>query len=149
MTSSSSMLPGLPVGRRTGETVTAPDGSEVRLLLGEAQGATRCSVVSVRISAGAVSRPVRHRTVEEVWYVTAGAGEVWRAPPGAMAEDIPPVAVTAGDALAIPAGWVFQFRSDAGAELEFLCVTMPPWPGMSEAEPAPEGGRWAATLDAP
>ena len=138
-----------PVGRRSDDVIIAPDGSEVRLLLTDEHGATRCSVVEVTIGAGQTSRAVVHRTVEEAWYVLSGAGEVWRCPPGAPAAEVPPVRVTAGDALVIPTGWAFQFRADAGSELRFVCVTMPAWPGMDEAVDAPQGGLGAATLAPP
>ena len=139
-----------PTARRTPQSITAPDGSAVHLLLDHQHGATQCSVVEVVLPAGAVSRPVRHRTVEEVWYVLAGAGAVWRCPPDVDPQDAPAVAVAPGDALVIPTGWAFQFRADAGADLRFLCVTMPPWPGMDEAEPAPQpGGLGAPTLPHP
>ena len=139
-----------PTARRTPQPVTAPDGSAVHLLLDGRHGATRCSVVEVALPAGAVSRPVRHRTVEEVWYVLDGAGAVQRCPPGADPSDAPAMAVSPGDALVIPTGWAFQFRADADSDapLRFLCVTMPPWPGMDEAESAhqPPGGLGAPTL---
>lgn len=135
-----------PTGNRDGGSVVAPDGSVVHLLLTEEHGATRCSMVEVNIAAGEASRPVRHRTVEEVWYVIAGAGEVWRCPPGGSIEETHPAAVAQGDALTIPTGWAFQFRALATAELRFICVTMPPWPGMDEAIAMAEGGRWTATL---
>ena len=151
-----------PVGRRSGAAITAPDGSAVRLLLTEAHGATRCSMVEVSIPAGAVSRPVRHRTVEEVWYIIAGRGRVWRCPPDLPAAIAAPVAVAAGDAIVIPTGWAFQFAADgndasagdadAGAGgLRFICVTMPPWPGMDEAEilPPASGGLGPPTLSPP
>ena len=138
-----------PVGRRSGEVISAPDGSEVRLLLTGDHGATRCSVVEVTIAAGEVSRPVRHRTVEEAWYVLSGAGEVWRCPPGVAATEVLPVKVTAGDALVIPTGWAFQFRAEAGSDLRFVCVTVPAWPGMDEAQDVAEGGLGPATLPSP
>ncbi len=47
---------------------TAPDGSEVRLLATTARG----SMAHFRLPAGAVSKAVAHRTVEEVWYFTGG-----------------------------------------------------------------------------
>ena len=125
--------------------ITAPDGSQVRLLLTDEHGATRCSVVEVSIAAGQASRPVRHRTVEEAWYVVAGAGQVWRCPPGASPGDVAPVAVAPGDALTIPTGWAFQFRAGPDEALRFICVTMPPWPGMDEAVAVAEGA-WPATL---
>ena len=142
-----------PTARRTTESLTAPDGSAVHLLLDDRHGAARCSMVEVNIPPGAVSRPVRHRTVEEVWYVLDGAGAVWRCPPDADPQDAAAVAVGPGDALVIPTGWAFQFRADADAAagLRFLCVTMPPWPGMDEAEilPPASGGLGIPTLPPP
>ncbi len=135
-----------PIGYLTEDSLLAPDGSTVRLLLDVRHGATACSMVEVSIPPGGVSRPVRHRTVEEAWYVVSGAGEVWRCPPDALPADIPPVSVTPGDALVIPVGWAFQFRAYPGGPLRFLCVTMPPWPGMDEAERVDEGGLGEPTL---
>ena len=135
-----------PVGRYSDEIITAPDGSTVHLMLDARHGATACSMVEVSIPPGAVSRPVRHRTVEEAWYVVSGAGEVWRCPPDALPADIPPVPVTPGDALVIPVRWAFQFRAYPGGPLRFLCVTMPPWPGRDEAEPVNEGELGEPTL---
>lgn len=138
-----------PAGRASGDHIVAPDGSQVRLLLTDEHGATRCSVVEVTIGAGETSRPVVHRTVEEAWYVLSGAGEVWRCPPGVAPTEVPPVRVTAGDALVIPVGWGFQFRAEVGWGMQFVCVTMPAWPGMDEAVEAPEGGLGEPTLDPP
>lgn len=138
--------PILPVGRTTAESITAPDGSQVRLLLTDQHGATRCSVVEVSIPAGHASRPVRHRTVEEAWYVVEGSGEVWRCPPDAPPADVAPMAVAPGDALVIPTGWAFQFRAGPDEALRFICVTTPPWPGMDEAVEVPDAGPWPATL---
>jgi len=135
-----------PVGKTAGDFIVAPDGSQVRLLLTDEHGATRCSVVEVTIGAGEVSRPVRHRTVEEAWYVVSGTGDVWRCPPGLPVRQVLPVRVTAGDALVIPMGWDFQFRADADSEMRFVCVTMPAWPGMDEAVKVPEGGLGEPTL---
>lgn len=106
-------------------------------------------MVEVTIGAGQTSRPVRHRTVEEAWYILAGSGEVWRSPPGATAHEVSPVKVAAGDALVIPRGWGFQFRAEAGSDMRFVCVTMPAWPGMDEAVEVPEGGLGEPTLVPP
>lgn len=138
-----------PIGRRSDEAIFAPDGSEVRVLLGEENGATRCSVVEVAISAGAVSRPVRHRTVEEVWYVVEGEGAVWRCPPDTPPSAVAPVSVTPGDALTIPTGWSFQFKAGSRVGLRFICVTIPAWPGMDEAGEVGEGGLGPPTLAPP
>jgi mannose-6-phosphate isomerase-like protein (cupin superfamily) len=127
-----------PVGRAApAPDVIAPDGSEVRVLADAAHGATRASLCEVRLPPAAVSRPVRHRSVEEIWHVIAGPGQVWRCPPGGAAE---PIDVEAGDTLVIPRGWSFQFRAAPDRELRFLCYTSPPWPGPDEAEPAPGSG---------
>jgi mannose-6-phosphate isomerase-like protein (cupin superfamily) len=136
--------PPLPIGRaRSGPDTQAPDGSEIRLLATTREGARGASLCEVRIPPGAVSRPVRHLSVEEIWHVTGGRGRVWRCPPGARAE---PVEVVPGDTLVIPAGWAFQFSAEKGAELRFLCYTCPPWPGAEEALPADPGGIGPPTL---
>jgi mannose-6-phosphate isomerase-like protein (cupin superfamily) len=134
----------LPIGRaaRAPDTL-APDGSEIRLLATSEHGATRASLCEVTLAAGAISRPVRHRTVEEIWHVTAGRGRVWRCPPGAAAE---PVEVSAGDTLVIPRGWAFQFTASADTALTFLCYTSPPWPGPEEAEPVEAGALGTPTV---
>ena len=98
-----------PVGRAArAPDALAPDGSEIRLLATEIHGATRASLCEVRLRAGAVSRPVRHRSIEEIWHVTAGRGRVWRCLPGQEAQL---VEVTVGDTLVIPTGWDFQFSA--------------------------------------
>jgi len=112
----------------------APDGSEIYFKVGDAE---RASLVEVRLAPGLVSRPVRHRTVEEIWYFVAGRGRVWRRPPGGEGETRE---VGPGDALRIPTGWEFQFAAGDAAELRFACFTSPPWPGPEEAEPVPQGG---------
>jgi mannose-6-phosphate isomerase-like protein (cupin superfamily) len=124
----------------------APDGSEIRLLLTNEQGATRASVCEVRLPAGEVSQPVSHRTVEECWYVLSGSGEVWRCPPEQESSACPPVSVSPGDALVIPTGWHFQFRAASGSDLRFLCFTSPPWPGAEEAAATDVGGLGPPTV---
>ena len=135
-----------PLGRRSDGVIIAPDGSEVRLLLTEEHKATRCSAVEVSIGPGAVSRVVRHRTVEEAWYVVEGEGEVWRCAPDQIVTKTPPVRISAGDALVIPTGWAFQFRAAADVGFRFICVTVPAWPGMDEAVDVAEGGPWPPSL---
>ena len=136
-----------PAGRRAAAPdAIAPDGSEIRLLIDERHSATRSSLVEVTLAAGQVSRPVYHRTVEEVWYILEGRGQVWRCPPGAAPESCPPLEVAPGEALVIPVGWRFQFRAAGGGPLRFLCHTTPPWPGEGEAAAAPPGGLGAATV---
>jgi mannose-6-phosphate isomerase-like protein (cupin superfamily) len=138
------MLTPPPAGRASREPDTiAPDGSEIRLLATLAHGATRASLCEVRLGPGAVSRPVSHRSVEEIWYVLEGRGHIWRCPPGARTE---PVEVSPGDSLVIPTGWRFQFRAAPSGPLRFLCYTSPPWPGPDEALPAAPGALGEPTV---
>jgi len=136
-----------PVGRRSlASDATAPDGSEIRLLIGQRHGAAHASMVEVLLPSGQVSRPVWHRNVEEVWYVLEGCGQVWRCAPDDDPRKISPVWVNAGDALTIPVRWTFQFSAPDDVALLFLCVTVPPWPGEDEAQLADYGGLGLATV---
>jgi mannose-6-phosphate isomerase-like protein (cupin superfamily) len=136
-----------PLGRRSQQPdATAPDGSEIRLLVDERHQATKASLVEVTLPAGKVSHPVWHQTVEEIWYVLEGQGQVWRCPPDYESTAVEPVPVNPGDALTIPTGWYFQFSADAAAPLRFLCYTCPPWPGEDEAQPAEQGGLGEGTV---
>ena len=124
--------------RRVAYDDIAPDGSEIRFLVGPAEAATKAGLCEVTLPAGEVSQPVWHHTVEEIWYVLDGDGEVWRSQPDQT--DAVPVKVSPGDALVIPTGSYFQFAASKTAPLRFLCYTSPPWSGASDAKPAPRGG---------
>ena len=103
----------------------APDGSEIRLL-GAVRGG---SVVHCTLPPGRTSLAVRHQTVEEIWYVLGGRGQVWRRQgPREEVVDVEP-----GVALTIPLGVDFQFRTMGSEPLRFVIVTIPPWPGAEEA----------------
>jgi mannose-6-phosphate isomerase-like protein (cupin superfamily) len=84
--------------------------------------------------------------VEEVWYVLEGAGKIWRCPPDAAPETVPPVDISTGNSLVIPTGWSFQFSAGPDGPLRFLCHTTPPWPGETEALPVEHGGLGEATV---
>ncbi len=111
-------LPDLP-------DVVAPDGSDVRILPQLAGG----SMAHFTLASGVTARPVRHRTVEEIWFVVSGRGDMWRA----TDEREETVALQPGVALTIPVGTRFQFRASGGEPLTIVAVTMPPWPGDDEA----------------
>lgn len=114
------------------EYIEAPDGSEIRpLVLVEGASVAHCT-----LPAGAVSRPVRHRTVTEVWYFTEGEGQVWRKQ--GDREEV--VDVVPGTCLSIPVGASFQFRATGEGPLRFVLATLPPWPGDDEA--VPTEGHW-------
>jgi mannose-6-phosphate isomerase-like protein (cupin superfamily) len=118
--------------------VVAPDGSEVRVLLGLSGG----GLAQFSMAAGETSVAVRHRTVEEIWYVVSGQGQMWRR----LGDDEETVALSAGDCLTIPVGAHFQFRALGRQPLVAIGVTMPPWPGDGEAIECE--GPWAPTLPA-
>jgi mannose-6-phosphate isomerase-like protein (cupin superfamily) len=124
MTDSSVAHPTLAL--RDAPTVTAPDGSTVRVLLATDRG----SVAQFELEAGRTSLAVRHRTVEEIWTVVQGRGEMWRRSPAGDSV----VALEPGTCLVIPVGTSFQFRSAGPGTLVVVAVTMPPWPGPAEAE---------------
>ena len=137
-----------PSRRAAVADAVAPDGSEIRLLLDERHGDGRGSMVEATLPPGQVSRPVYHRTVAEMWYILEGYGQVWRCPPDTDPAGVEPMTVQPGDALTIPVGWRFQFSAaaDSAAGLRFLCITIPPWPGAGEAQPAAYGGLGPTTI---
>lgn len=113
-----------------GYDVLAPDGSEIRFLPQLKGG----SMVHCTLPPGGVSLAVTHRTVEELWYVLGGSGELWRRQDGI--EEVTPL--VPGTAHTIPLGAHFQFRNPGTEPLTFVIVTMPPWPGMDEAVRVPD-----------
>jgi mannose-6-phosphate isomerase-like protein (cupin superfamily) len=115
---------------------TAPDGSDVRVLLQLRGG----SVAHFELAAGLTSRAVVHRSVEEIWFFLTGRGEMWRKLN--QREEVVPV--ESGVCLTIPVGTHFQFRSLGPEPLAAIGVTMPPWPGEGEAYEV--AGRWTPTV---
>jgi mannose-6-phosphate isomerase-like protein (cupin superfamily) len=116
-------------------TVVAPDGSDVRVLLGLAGG----GMAEFELAPGRVSGAITHRTVDEIWYVLSGRGEMWRRQDSR--DEI--VALEPGVCLTIPQGTHFQFRALGDTPLRVLGVTMPPWPGADEAVVV--NGPWTLT----
>jgi mannose-6-phosphate isomerase-like protein (cupin superfamily) len=114
--------------------VIAPDGSDVRVLLGLSGG----SMAHFELPPGRTSRAVVHRTVEEIWYVLKGRGEMWRK----QAQREETVQLEAGVCITIPMGTCFQFRSAADVALAAVAITMPRWPGEGEAVTV--AGPWEA-----
>jgi mannose-6-phosphate isomerase-like protein (cupin superfamily) len=114
----------------------APDGSEVRILLGLAGG----GMAHFELGPGQTSTAVTHKTVEEIWFFLSGRGEMWRKQDGR--EEIVPV--ESGVCLTIPLGTHFQFQSIGDQPLAAIGSTMPPWPGKGEAIVVE--GRWEPTV---
>jgi mannose-6-phosphate isomerase-like protein (cupin superfamily) len=114
----------------------APDGSDVRELLHLGRG----SMAHFELGPGRISRAMAHRTVDEIWYVLSGHGQMWRRQGQRQetAELVP------GTCVSIPVGTHFQFRASDGCPLAVVGVTMPPWPGDDEAYEVP--GPWPADV---
>lgn len=119
----------------TERDAVAPDGSDVRSLLRLSGG----GLAHFELAAGATSIAVRHNSVEEIWYITAGSGEMWRR--SGTQEEV--VTLEAGVCLTIPRGTDFQFRSLGLEPVTAVGITMPPWPGEGEA--VRSQGPWSAT----
>jgi mannose-6-phosphate isomerase-like protein (cupin superfamily) len=117
--------------------VQAPDGSDVRILLRLDGG----SMAHFELAAGRTSIAVAHRTVEEIWYIVGGGGEMWRRDAGG--ESI--TALEAGVCLTIPLGVSFQFRSLGPGPLTAVAITMPPWPN-TDGEAYRVEGAWPPSL---
>ena len=105
--------------------VLAPDGSEVRILARTSRG----SMAHFKLHPGQVSTAVAHHSVEEIWYVLSGRGQMWRKSDGA--ETI--TELSAGLSLTISTSTHFQFRCIGDEALQAVAITMPPWSGMDEA----------------
>jgi mannose-6-phosphate isomerase-like protein (cupin superfamily) len=105
--------------------VLAPDGSEVRVLASSPRG----SMAHFTLPPGQVSQAVAHHTVEEIWFIISGQGEMWRK----IDDRETVVGLSAGVSLTILVGTHFQFRNLGAEPLQAVGVTMPPWPGMDEA----------------
>lgn len=121
----------------------APDGSDVRVLVSLGGSA---SMAHFEIGPGQTSVAVRHRTVEELWFVLGGRGAMWRRDSGGREKF---VELRAGTSVSIPLGTHFQFRSFGHEPLSVVGVTVPGWPNDPDApdEAIAVDGRWEATLE--
>jgi mannose-6-phosphate isomerase-like protein (cupin superfamily) len=116
--------------------IEAPDGSLVRILLSTIGG----SMAQFELRPGMTSNAVEHRSVDEIWYFLSGEGEFWRK----QNEKEEIVTVDADICITIPVGTQFQFRTIGRKSLVAVAITMPPWPGDSEA--ISREGIWNASL---
>ena len=103
----------------------SPAGAEIRHLM---EGATG-NMIHSTVPPGQVNRATVHATVNEFWHVLFGRGEIWRRD----GSDEEVTVLTQGVSIDIPVGTAFQYRCIGAEALQFLCITMPPWPGDAEA----------------
>ncbi|MFZ6009064.1 MAG: cupin domain-containing protein, partial [Bacteroidota bacterium] len=78
-----------------------------------------------------ISSAVQHRSVDEIWYVLQGSGEIWREHNRVSSI----TKISSGVSITIPVHTKFQFRNTGNDSLKIMLVTMPSWPGKDEAAP--------------
>ncbi len=113
----------------------SPAGADIRFLMDGPAG----NMIHSTVPPHQVNRATVHATVSEFWYVLEGHGEIWR--DDGMENDV--TDLLPGTSIDIPVGTSFQYRNVADVDLAFICISMPPWPGDSEATYVE--GPWAPT----
>lgn len=114
----------------------SPAGADIRFLM---QGPTG-NMIHSTVPPGQINRATVHATVSEFWHVLAGQGEIWRRD----TQDERVTALRPGVSIDIPVGTAFQYRNCGTDPMQFLCITMPPWPGDHEATHLQ--GPWVPTI---
>ena len=114
----------------------SPAGADIRILMNGEKG----GMIHSTVPPQQVNRATIHATVSEFWYVLEGHGEIWRD------DDVESniTVLVPGISIDIPVGTAFQDRNVSDVELKFICITMPPWPGESEATYVK--GMWQPTI---
>jgi len=114
----------------------SPAGADVRFIMDGTTG----DMIHSTVPPHQINKATIHATVSEFWYILDGHGEIWR-------DDGSESSVTtlvAGTSIEIPVGTAFQYRNVSDVDLKFICITMPPWPGASEATVI--DGHWEPTV---
>lgn len=114
----------------------SPAGADIRFLINGVTG----NMIHSTVPARQVNRATVHATVSEFWYILEGHGEIWR--DDGVDSGITPL--VPGTSIDIPVGTAFQYRNVSDADLKFICIAMPPWPGDSEASYVE--GKWQPTV---
>ncbi len=114
----------------------SPAGADIRFLMDGTTG----NMIHSTVPPGQINRATVHATVSEFWFVLEGQGEIWRK--DALEERVTPL--LSGVSIDIPVGTAFQYRNVGEVPLMFICISMPPWPGDSEARHVT--GLWHPTI---
>src|SRR5260370_9829103 len=104
----------------------SPAGAYIRFLMDGPTGSMIHSTVPPRQT----NRATVHATVSEFWFVLEGRGEIWRDD----SVDSAVTQITPGTSIDIPFGTAFQYPNVSDHDLKFICLTMPPCPGHSDAK---------------
>lgn len=112
------ILPERPDGR-------SPAGADIRFLLDSEKG----SMIHSTVPPYQINKATVHATVSEYWYILEGHGEIWRD----RGSEHGVTVLVPGTAIDIPVGTAFQYRNVSDVDLKFICISMPHWPGESEA----------------
>jgi mannose-6-phosphate isomerase-like protein (cupin superfamily) len=103
----------------------SPAGADIRYLMDSDLG----GMIHSTVPPHQINRATVHATVSEFWYVLEGHGEIWRDDGAESGTTV----LVPGTSIDIPVGTKFQYRNVSDVDLKFICITMPPWPGASEA----------------
>src|SRR5262245_53249072 len=103
----------------------SPAGAEIRFIMDGETG----NMIHSTVPAHQVNRATVHASVSEFWYVLEGRGEIWRDDGVESCVDV----LVPGPSIDIPVGTAFQCRNVGDEERKVVGVTMPPWPGDTEA----------------
>jgi len=117
--------------------VIATDGAEVRILC----TTPNSSMSHFRLLPGSISHAITHLTIDEVWFIAAGAGRMWLQ----FDDSEEVVDLRPGLSISLPLGTSFQYRCDGDDPLDIVGVASPAWPGDGEAVIV-DSGPWKATV---
>lgn len=92
-----------------------------------------------KLPAAYISSAVYHKTVDEIWYVLEGNGELWLSDKDKTIKLKPTICIS------IPRGISFQFKNTGKKDLKFLGVTIPVWPEGVEA--CYVKGKWKSNIN--
>ena len=114
----------------------SPAGAAIRYLM---EGDTG-NMIHSTVAPYQVNRATDHATVSEFWHVLSGRGTIWRRDNSGENTTV----LEPGVSIDIPVGTAFQYRCSGPDPLEFICVSMPRWPGDDEATEI--DGPWVPTV---
>lgn len=114
----------------------SPAGADIRYLMDGVTG----NMIHSTVPPHQINKATVHATVSEFWYILEGHGQIWRDD----GEESCVVDLLPGVSVDVPVGTAFQYRNVSDTELKFICISMPRWPGDSEATYVE--GKWEPTV---